>query len=1032
MNEPDEFSLSAVNRKRGEAVVAAVATPGQAAAGGPPSGAGAAPPGVKLPFDPLRLAAAVLARWKVVLVTALAAGLLGGLAGWRLFHTEYQVSARLMRQEMATTVRASELGEPFQPRQLSVPTIANLMKSATVLQHASETAKTRVPPGALLAGLSITPERNTDLITIAFKTALGPQAALDGLNAYGDEVVRLTRDMQMQEAADVNRFLKDQLVRLADELKQANQEEIAFEKESQFINADRETEAYLREQGELDLKYQTARLEYDTLDLRIAALAKELAENGPAAGKLQEAREQLAELQQRYTEENPLVQDQERLIRGLEAGAGPVTNQPPAPPRAGDSAVTASFYSEWFDLKTQKRVLAVQLEKLEAARKELGERLSRLPEKGMQYARLRARQQSLETAQSLMASRQREAQTFADGAPGYYRFFPAKAEEVAVLKPTKKRVLLAVAGAVFGALAVIALAALVESFDDRLKTAADVRRVAQLPLLASLPELDGWDAAARDDWAFRTWTGLRPLLAAGPSGTVVCGVLSSGAGEGRSQWIELLAAAAARREARVMAVTNRPPAGATAVPLADALASPAGRVPAPGSPCWLTLPADWRWTAEVRQRWQAAVERWQREPGYVLLLELPAAEQPETQLLAERLPRLLWLSGSGRASGRRTAELLETLRHAQGHLAGAVLNCAPRFPWPLGRAARLLPAAVAALWFAAGAGAWGAETNLVIPVAPAPAAPLVFAGTNAKIKAAWQQPLTLGPGDVVNFAFYGRPELNRSEVAVDPGGRITYLQAQDVMATGLTIDDLRETVTRALAAYYQQPHIVVTPVAFKSKKVFVLGKVVNKGAYTLDRPKTLLEVVAEAGGLETGLFGLNTVELADLPRSFVIRHGQRLPVDFEKLFNRGDLSQNILLEPDDYLYFPSAIANEIYVLGSVGHPGAQGLTSEATALSAVTLAGGFTPKAFKQRVLVVRGSLNAPQRIIVNLADVLAGRGRDFRLQPRDIVYVADRPWARVEDLADMAASAFIETMITTWTGSNVQPVITHAILPTP
>ena len=173
------------------------------------------------------------------------------------------------------------------------------------------------------------------------------------------------------------------------------------------------------------------------------------------------------------------------------------------------------------------------------------------------------------------------------------------------------------------------------------------------------------------------------------------------------------------------------------------------------------------------------------------------------------------------------------------------------------------------------------------------------------------------------------------------------------------------------------------------------------------------------------------MELADLPRSFLIRQRQRVPVDFEKLFLRGDLSQNILLEPNDFLYFPSAIANEIYVLGAVKGAGAQGLTSRATVLSVITLAGGFTENAYQQRVLVVRGSLDQPQRFIVNTSDTLAGKSKDFLLQPRDIIYVADRPWTRAEDLGDMAASAFIQTMVTVWTGGNIGPFIKNPLLPT-
>ena len=71
------------------------------------------------------------------------------------------------------------------------------------------------------------------------------------------------------------------------------------------------------------------------------------------------------------------------------------------------------------------------------------------------------------------------------------------------------------------------------------------------------------------------------------------------------------------------------------------------------------------------------------------------------------------------------------------------------------------------------------------------------------------------------------------------------------------------------------------------------------------------------------MFERNPVELTDLSRSFMVRHGQKLPVDFEKLFQQGDLTQNIAVEPDDYLYFASATANmkfmQAWLYGLAGH-----------------------------------------------------------------------------------------------------------------
>ena len=116
-------------------------------------------------------------------------------------------------------------------------------------------------------------------------------------------------------------------------------------------------------------------------------------------------------------------------------------------------------------------------------------------------------------------------------------------------------------------------------------------------------------------------------------------------------------------------------------------------------------------------------------------------------------------------------------------------------------------------------------------------------------------------------------------------------------------------------------------------------------------------------------------------------------VDFQRLFFEGDMSQNIELEPDDYLYFPSNITAEIYVLGEVLSPGVQGFTSKLTVLGAISRREGFSKAAYREKVLVVRGSLQKPELIVVNTNDILKGKQPDFLLQPKDIVYVNARPW---------------------------------------
>jgi polysaccharide biosynthesis/export protein len=303
----------------------------------------------------------------------------------------------------------------------------------------------------------------------------------------------------------------------------------------------------------------------------------------------------------------------------------------------------------------------------------------------------------------------------------------------------------------------------------------------------------------------------------------------------------------------------------------------------------------------------------------------------------------------------------------------------------------------------------------------------VSAGS-ARQRAAWQKRLTLGPGDTLNISLFDLPETAQTDVPIRPDGRISFLQANDIMATGLTIDELRDRLDQGLTNYYQNPRTIIAPGTLRSKRYIVLGTVVNKGAYSLDRPLTLIEAIARAGGLETGLYQERTVELTDLSRSFLVRNGQRVQVDFEKLFQRGDLSQNVPLEPGDFLYFASAVGKEVYVLGQVGAPGVMAFAPQPTVIRAISARGGFSDRADRSRVLIVRGSLSKPQTFIVNASDILAGKSQDVKLQSRDIVYVSDNPWIKLEDLIDIAARAFLQSLTVSAASSQIDPIITHSL----
>jgi polysaccharide biosynthesis/export protein len=195
-----------------------------------------------------------------------------------------------------------------------------------------------------------------------------------------------------------------------------------------------------------------------------------------------------------------------------------------------------------------------------------------------------------------------------------------------------------------------------------------------------------------------------------------------------------------------------------------------------------------------------------------------------------------------------------------------------------------------------------------------------------------------------------------------------------------------------------------------STRVWLLGRVQNAGVYPMSAPMTLLEALTLAGGASTSAASGTTEDLADLAHSFIIRNGQRLPVDFQALLTRGDMSQNIYLQPDDFVYLPSSLSRDIYVLGAVRAPKAVS-RQQNTLVAAIAEAGGPVKNAYLSQVAIVRGSLADPQIAVVDFNEIVKGRAPDVLLEPRDIVYVPYSPYRFLTKYADLILTTFVRAI---------------------
>jgi hypothetical protein len=105
------------------------------------------------------------------------------------------------------------------------------------------------------------------------------------------------------------------------------------------------------------------------------------------------------------------------------------------------------------------------------------------------------------------------------------------------------------------------------------------------------------------------------------------------------------------------------------------------------------------------------------------------------------------------------------------------------------------------------------------------------------------------------------------------------------------------------------------------------------------------------------------------------------------------------------------------------------VTPDLSVLKGILLRGGFTPRSYRTRVLVVRGSLKTPQTFVIDSSEVLLAKAPDLRLQPRDIVFVSRKPWYRAEELVQAAIISFMSSAIISAAGQNIGPFIKDPFL---
>jgi polysaccharide export outer membrane protein len=239
----------------------------------------------------------------------------------------------------------------------------------------------------------------------------------------------------------------------------------------------------------------------------------------------------------------------------------------------------------------------------------------------------------------------------------------------------------------------------------------------------------------------------------------------------------------------------------------------------------------------------------------------------------------------------------------------------------------------------------------------------------------------IGGGDSLQISVWGSPELS-IETIVRPDGKISLPALGEIKASGLTAMQLTKVLEKEMAKIVKTPIVTVVVTGMTNYRIFVFGRGAPAGVHSLSKKTTLLEFLCQLGPLEN----------ADLENAYLVRDKKKIKSGFYELFEKGDFSQDILLEPDDMLFIPDNFEKRISIVGAVNNPTTVTYREGLTIMDIILSAGGFTEFAKKNDVKILRKKEDGNRiEITVRAKELMKGNmDENIIMKPGDFVIVKE------------------------------------------
>ena len=233
----------------------------------------------------------------------------------------------------------------------------------------------------------------------------------------------------------------------------------------------------------------------------------------------------------------------------------------------------------------------------------------------------------------------------------------------------------------------------------------------------------------------------------------------------------------------------------------------------------------------------------------------------------------------------------------------------------------------------------------------------------------------LGAGDVLKISVYGNPDL-ALETRVSEAGEITFPLVGNVALGGLSVSAAEKKLGGLLESggFLRKAQVNIIVTQLQSQQVSVLGQVNRPGRYPIEGKRSLMDMLAMAGGVSQD--GGDAVSLIRK------RNGKttREIIDIVDMVRSADLNRDLDVAGNDVIFVERA--PRFYIYGEVQRPGAFRLERSMTVLQALSVGGGLTQRGTERGIRIKRRD-EAGKLEIINAK-------HDDLLQVDDMVYVQE------------------------------------------